>query len=482
MTTTVARHKTAMARAALSKPLAIAMTDNLIRPTASIFDYGCGRGDDIRHLRSLGYIADGWDPGHRPDAVVRDADIVNLGYVINVIEQPEERARALASAWSLTRDILIVSARLTWDARDLVGRPFGDGLVTRTGTFQKFYEQPELAAWIEQQIGVPPLAAAPGIFYVFRDPSAAQQFLANRVYTYRPRVRIDPHAVYDAHRDLLAPLLGFMTAHARPPRPGELTDDEELGIKTAFSSMGRALRLIRQVTEDSYWEQVEMQRRAELLIYIALSRFARRPKLSQLASTLARDIKTLFGDYRTACTQADRLLFATGSPAMILMNARNSPIGKQTPSALYVHRSALGELAPVLQVYEGCARVLAGTVEQANMIKFSVTQPQVSYLSYPRFDREAHPTLSAAITVNLRNLSVDWRDYSTTENPPLIHRKEEFVAPDHPRRSLWEKLTRAEMRAGLYRHPEKIGTLRGWQDTLSACAVEVRGHRLRKPG
>lgn len=480
MTTAVARHKTAMTRTSLSRPLATALADNLIAPASSVFDYGCGRGDDVRNLRALGYQADGWDPTHQPDRERREADIVNLGYVINVIERRDERSEALRLAWSLARDLLVVSARLTWDARDLAGRPLGDGLLTRTGTFQKFYEQSELSAWIEDVLAVPPLAAAPGVFYVFRDPAAAQQFLADRVYTYRPRVRIDPHAVYDAHRGMLASLLAFMTAHARPPQPGELPGEEELGIKEALGSIGKGVRLIRQVTEDAYWEQVTLQRRNELLIYIALSRFGHRPRFSQLTGSLARDIRALFGNYRDACTQADRLLFGCGSPAMIFMNARSSPIGKQTPTALYVHRSALGQLAPVLQVYEGCARILAGTIEQANMIKLSVRQPQVSYLSYPQFDNDAHPALAAAVTVSLRKLTVDWRDYSKTDNPPVIHRKEEFVTADHPRRALWARLTRAEMRAGLYEHPERIGTLQGWQGTLETAGIKVRGHRLNR--
>ena len=87
---------------------------------------------------------------------------VNLGYVVNAIEHRWRAEQALRGAWDLARQVLVVSARLTWDARNLAGRPLGDGLITRTGTFQKFYEQAELAAWIEQALGVQPHAAAPG--------------------------------------------------------------------------------------------------------------------------------------------------------------------------------------------------------------------------------------------------------------------------------------------------------------------------------
>jgi len=460
--------------------LATALADRLLDPSLSIFDYGCGRGDDLRNLASMGYGASGWDPTHRPGSKRAQADVVNLGYVINVIERLDERAETLRAAWDLTRQILVVSSRLTWEARDLVGRPLGDGLLTKTGTFQKFYEQAELSAWIEQTIGVQPQAAAPGIFYVFRDPTAAQQFLEARVYSYRPRVRIDPHVTYEAHETVLSPLLAFLSKHARPPRDGELEGVQQTEIREVFGGIGRAVRLIRQVTEDAHWDQVVVQRRSELLIYIALSRFGRRPRFSQLGPTIAADIRVLFGTYQSACDQADRLLLACGDPALVFVSARSSSVGKQTPTALYVHRSALGELPPVLQVYEGCARVLSGTVEQANLVKLSVVQQQVSYLTYPRFDRDAHPTLSAAITVNLKQRSVNWRHYGRSENPPLLHRKEEFMGKDDPRRELYAKLTRAEMRAGLYKHPERIGTLQGWQATLETANVHLRGHRLQR--
>jgi DNA phosphorothioation-associated putative methyltransferase len=480
MRSAVARHRTAMSRSSLSRPFTQALNDQLLVTTTSILDYGCGRGDDIRNLAALGISAFGWDPVHRPGEQLRESELVNLGYVVNVIEDPAERVEVLLSAWSLARKVLVVASRLDWEARDLVGRPFRDGIITRTGTFQKFYEHTELANWIEQTLGQAPMAAAPGVFYVFRDPADAQQFLANRVSTYRPRVRIDPHEAYEAHREVLSPLVEFLSQHARAPRVDELSTDALDRLQEVFGRIGRACQLIRRATEDKQWEKAAEGRRSDLLVYMGLSRFGRRVRPSQLPVTLARDIRSLFGSYPAACVKADRLLFATGKTDLIDLAACTSPVGKLTPSALYVHRSALTQLPTLLRLYEGCSHVLVGSVEDANIIKMSVTSPQVSYLSYPRFDRDAHPTLASAITVNLSKLSVDFRDYGRSENPPLLHRKEEFVAPEHPRRDLWERLTRAEMQAGLYEHPERIGTLQGWQSTMEGAEVTVRGHRLMR--
>lgn len=480
MTEQVARHKTAMTRAALSRPLATAIRDSIVTETTSIFDYGCGRGDDLRNLAALGYTVTGWDPTHRPSASRKPADVVNLGYVVNVIEDPTERVETLRNAWKLARRALVVSSRLTWDARGLAGRPLGDGLMTRTGTFQKLYEQAELGRWIGDSLGAEVHAAAPGIYYVFKEASDAQAFLANRVHTYRPRLRIDPHDLYQTNEAVLEPLLSFMKLHGRDPRDGELTNEDASAIKEAIGSIGRAQQLIRKVTDDGFWEKVTIHRRAELLVYIALSRFKGRPRFNHLGTTLATDIRTHFGKYSDACVQADRMLLACGDPAIVLVNARSSTIGKQTPSALYVHRTALGELPPIVQVYEGCARALSGTVEHADLVKLSVNEPQVSYLTYPDFERNAHPTLASSVIVNLRRLTVVWRDYRQSANPPVLHRKEEFLGADDERRERYSRLTRSEQRAGLYERPDLIGTLHGWSGVLARNGVEIRGHRVTR--
>lgn len=92
--TTVARHRTAMSRSFLSRPMQQAHDDGLLDPGTPIFDYGCGRGDDVRTLRNLGFTANGWDPAYAADEARVKAAVVNIGYVVNVIEYPTARCRS----------------------------------------------------------------------------------------------------------------------------------------------------------------------------------------------------------------------------------------------------------------------------------------------------------------------------------------------------------------------------------------------------
>ena len=118
---------------------------------------------------------------------------MNLGFVVNVIEHPVERAEVLRSAWQLAHKTLVVAARLEWDARALSGQVLADGLVTTKGTFQKLYRQEELRTWVDANLGVRSIAAAPGVLYVFHDESEAQRYLANRVRTRATSPKTESH-------------------------------------------------------------------------------------------------------------------------------------------------------------------------------------------------------------------------------------------------------------------------------------------------
>jgi len=81
----------------------IALERELINSDTTVFDYGCGLGDDLLGLQAMGVEAFGWDPIHRPDGERLEADVVNLGYVTNVIDDATERSETLKDAWRFAK-------------------------------------------------------------------------------------------------------------------------------------------------------------------------------------------------------------------------------------------------------------------------------------------------------------------------------------------------------------------------------------------
>lgn len=454
------------------------LSDGVLKPGMRLFDYGCGRGDDLRYLAAQGYDASGWDPVHRPDTGISSAEVVILNYVINVIEDPAERVQVLAKAWNLTESVLVISARTTMDARNLgETREHEDGLITSRGTFQKFFEQAELRSWVDQILGVNSVAAAPGIFYVFRNDHDRSAFLASR---FRRRIavprRVRSEELFSKHEELLAPLMSFVSDRGRLPMEGELQDAGD--IENVFGSLRRAFQVVTAATGREQWDRIVQQRALDLLIYVALSRFDGRPSYGQLAKELQRDAKSFFPSYKHACERADELLFALSDQKLVEMACQVSEIGKLTPTALYIHESALNDLPVLLRLYEGCARRYVGKVEGANLIKLHRAEPKISYLTYPDFDDDPHPAIVSSTSVHLQTFRIKARDFRAYQNPPILHRKELFLDKGHPLYGKFSRLTRTEEQKGLYETPEKIGTRDGWEEVLQMKGLYLKGHRV----
>src|SRR6266446_1393626 len=73
----IPRHRTAMSRPELSRPLRLALDAGLIEKSSGVFDYGCGRGDDLRGLEARGIRCFGWDPVLCPTGQREAAEVVN---------------------------------------------------------------------------------------------------------------------------------------------------------------------------------------------------------------------------------------------------------------------------------------------------------------------------------------------------------------------------------------------------------------------
>lgn len=470
-------------------------------PSCSVFDYGCGRGHDLRRLAKAGYHVGGWDPNHRPRGQRRSAEVVNLGYVINVIEDLDERAATLRAAWALTEGVLIVAARMNHEIKQLSdgGDEFEDGRLTSRNTFQKFFAQSELQAWLDETLpddATPVVPAAPGVFFVFRDPLRRHAFVASR-YTRRrtaPKVRYSDR-LFEQHQERLEPLMAFVAERGRLPSGTEIAGFAD--VADAFGSLKRAMSIVRRVTGAEQWDEARALRRDELLLWLALARFndatsphtpggrrgkrrIGRPKLGDLPEDLRHDVRDFFGTYTKACEEGDMLLYAAGDRAKLEEAVEASPVGKKLPAALYVHADALDRLPLLLRVYEGCARSYLGSVDDANVIKLNRLDPKISYLCYPTFDREAHPSLAWSMRVAMGFCDVKSRDFRDSTNPPVLHRKETFVAPDDHRYEKFRQLTEREERAGLLDDHSVIGTREGWNRILTAKCCKIVGHRLLK--
>ena len=190
MITTIHRHKAAITRKDYSKPIYAAIQQQVITEESTLFDYGCGKGDDVSLLKKNGYIVSGWDPFHFPKLKKKRASVVNLGYVINVIEDINERVSVLKEAFSFANKCLIVSAQVLTNDQQSRGTVYSDGIVTSRNTFQKYYTQIELQEFILKSLNVEPIPASLGIFYVFTNEKYKEKFLADRYirrYVHRTR-------------------------------------------------------------------------------------------------------------------------------------------------------------------------------------------------------------------------------------------------------------------------------------------------------
>jgi DNA phosphorothioation-associated putative methyltransferase len=474
---TIERHRAAIVRTDLSRPVRLALEAELFHTSTTFFDYGCGHGGDIQRLAHQGFRCSGWDPYYRPDVAPTPADVVNLGYIINVIEDQRERREALLKAWELTRGVLIVAAQVLVDNQSKYPLAYGDGIVTSINTFQKYYDQQELKTYIDQILDTDAIPVALGVYFVFRDESQAQLFRSRRFRSRltTPRIQV-PSKSFEDYRELLTPLMDFVTERGRLPIGGELINEPD--VLRELRTLHRAFQLIQKATGNEAWESIIETRRLDLLVYIALSKFGRRPKLRDLAPEVQEDIKALFSTYKQACDRADQMLFSLGESGVVAARCRASKIGKRLPSALYVHVSALDSIDPMLRLYEGCASRVIGRLEEATLIKFHTDQPKISYLAYPDFDANPHPSLATSMQISLGNLRVSYRDYDHQENPPILHRKETFVTPEYPNYEKFARLTKQEERWGLLDETRTIGTRDGWEKKLEEYCAELQGHRV----
>jgi DNA phosphorothioation-associated putative methyltransferase len=444
----VARHLTALTRYGFSAPIQTLARFGFLNGSKTVFDYGCGRGGDVRGLKENGIEAAGWDPYYAPEERRRTAHIVNLGFVINVIEDPAERLEALRGAYALAEELLVVSAMLA-NPESVRGTPYGDGVLTSRNTFQKYYLQDELRAYLAEALDAEPVPVGPGIFYVFKDPEAEQRFLLGRQENRRTVLRLArlsrlekpvrtdrAEARYQAHREMLETLWKTCLALGRDPDRSEVPDTE--AIAASFGSLPAALRFLksRKDNADAILEQARLSRLEDLRVYFADWQFRQRQPCRRLETGLQRDIKAFFGDYSNALESGRELLFAAGRPEAVEAACREAAergVGwLEEGESLQLHTSLVAQLPAVLRAYVGCGLRLYGDPGSADLIKIHIRSGKLTLMSFDDFPGKPLPRMVQRTKLKLRTQDFDLFEYGDEYEPPYLYRKSRFINEEFP--------------------------------------------------
>ncbi|MGL5602907.1 MAG: DNA phosphorothioation-associated putative methyltransferase [Silvania sp.] len=430
------RYKTALVRYELSSPIKSLVRHDYLNGSYSIFDYGCGRGDDIRELEAHGLDVSGWDPNFRPDSDKVSSDIINLGFVLNVIEDQDERLEALLGAWELTDKFLIVSVMLANEAYISKFKPYKDGVVTTRNTFQKYYYQSEIKSYIERNLHEEAIAVSPGIFYVFKDKLEEQLYLQGRYkrhFEWKQLTSSQPlytkdkvELVISTHKDLFDSFWKSCLELGRVPLNHEYVDTYR--VKELIGSNKKAFNILNEIYDISEFNKAKKSRHEDLLLYFAMELFGKRKAYNKQPDSLKLDIKTFFLDYNNAINNAKELLFAIADT--ILINEQCKEAYSLLPASilneghsLILHRSYIDDLPLLLRVYVGAGLQMYGELgEDIDLLKIHITSGKLTLMAYDDFTQPV-PFLRERIKIKMSAQEIDFFDYiDNYKRPPLLNK------------------------------------------------------------
>lgn len=508
----IQRHLTALNRNTLSAPVQLLIRHGLLPIGSEFFDYGCGRGGDLEALRELGFEVSGWDPHYAPQANLHKADVVNLGFVINVVEDAAERIEALQGAFYLAKRVLSISVMLS--GREIGGRPYRDGFVTSRNTFQKYFTQIELKDYIESVLHREAFMVAPGIAFVFADGDAEQSFIAGRyrrrniaerllsaeaamALIHKREIKCVPKksrsltasqsktAKAEHERVVIQPHLDRLWALCldlgREPDPSEVPDlDALIQVVGRYS---RAVRVVRETFDHALLHRAARVRADDLRLYFAVAHFEKRQSYRTLELRLQRDVKAFFGDYTRAQNAGLQLLREAADPALILNACQEAQINGigwlDGEHSLQLHISMVERLSVVLRAYIACAMVICDSTSDAQLVKIHITSGKLTLLEFDDFDLSPLPVLRRRLKINIRRQICEEYEYGSREYPStLLLGKSRFINEDYPKYAEQLAFDEAFEAAGLLRLGAEFPSTQQIATQLELRRLEISGMQL----
>ncbi len=136
--------------------------------------------------------------------------------------------------------------------------------LTGRGTFQKFFDQAELKSYLETVLETDAIPGGIGIFYLFKDETRRQQFLANcfRRREIAPRRRVS-ELRFEENRELLDAFMAAVSSLGRLPDIEEWPQAQ--AVVERFGSLKRTFAFVQRFTASEQWESIAGRRTEDIL-------------------------------------------------------------------------------------------------------------------------------------------------------------------------------------------------------------------------
>lgn len=447
----IKRHLTALSRYSISAPVQQLLRFGLLTKDESFFDYGCGRGDDLSNLDASGYQTAGWDPHFRSEGKLQKAVVVNLGFVLNVIEDPHERKVALIRAFSLAEKVLSVGVMLA-NENDVKGTPYGDGFLTSRDTFQKYFTQREFIEYLESTTGVTAYAVGPGICFLFKSEELEQKFLISRgkgrsrvtegfaiqrqrrVRECQLKPREPKFSPFEQNRELLDDLWSLTLSLGREPDPEEVSFLPR--IIDEIGSLRKAFRLNLGHQDQQPLDDAFKQRQADIDVFFAMSNFRQREPFKNLDLEFQRDVKYFRGSFKEAQAAGMCLLGEVPDREAVWDSCEkgselNLGFFDEEEEDYYFQAEMQNEQPALVRAVVGCASVLFGDPSDMDLIKVHIRSSKVSFLKYDDFLGKGIPLLNTRVKVSLRTQGLSFYLYGDQYPCPPLLEKSKYLSEQH---------------------------------------------------
>jgi DNA phosphorothioation-associated putative methyltransferase len=227
---------------------------------------------------------------------------------------------------------------------------------------------------------------------------------------------------------------------ATNPRVGTVAGKNEIDnlieLTQSFGTVSKALHFMLDQFDEALLEQARQNRIDDLLTYFALQTFSKRRAYKHLETSLQKDIKAFFGDYKNAMATAQSVLFQIGKSELIatacLQATEQGLDHLDEEEALHLHTRVVEQLPALLRIYMGCATVLYGDIEQTDLIKIHSQSGKLSLMRYDDFQKQALPCLLERVKINLREQTFDLYQYGEDYKPTYLYIKSRYINEEFP--------------------------------------------------